>query len=125
MMHPHPNVGQRELLHIRESLGFTVIELHGEIDIATAQAVRPELDALITDRPSPAVAVDLRYTTFIDAAGLGLLVRTRQQALEHGGRWHLVCDRPLILRILRITSLTATLRPAATLEQAVLLAVPE
>ncbi|MFF1479248.1 STAS domain-containing protein [Streptomyces sp. NPDC058301] len=108
---------ERPLLRVHTRAGVTIVELHGEIDIQAVQALRPRLDTLTGDGVG-ALAVDLRAIRFLDCSGLALLVRAHRRVTERGGSWALVCDHPLTLRILRITALTAVLRPAPTLEQA-------
>ncbi|OKI03421.1 hypothetical protein A6A06_39385 [Streptomyces sp. CB02923] len=95
--------------------GFTVIELHGEIDLVTAARAGPLLDAALTC-PAPRVIVDLRPTAFFDCSALTLLCRSRRRALENDGRFALVCARPWHLRILRTAGLSTLLHPQATVE---------
>ncbi|MCX3061627.1 STAS domain-containing protein [Streptomyces beihaiensis] len=116
----HPDEAPfRARRHRHPESGFTVVELAGEIDIAATLALRPRLIRLATG-PSPALAVDLRHATFLDAAGLGLLVALRSRVRENGGRWCLICDHPVHLRVIRATRLTETLRPSPTLEAGLL-----
>ncbi|WP_432253159.1 STAS domain-containing protein [Streptomyces sp. HNM1019] len=97
--------------------GYTVVELHGEIDIAGVESVGPALDA-VTAGDGPAVIVDLRPTTFFDCSGLGLLCRAHRRVRERGGRLRLVCDDALILRTLRAGRTLDVLEPVATLDEA-------
>jgi anti-sigma B factor antagonist len=82
----------------------TVVELRGEIDIQTAPPVSAHLDAL-TSGPSPELVLDLRSVTFIDCRGLAALCRTRNRALDRGGRLRLVTSSPRFLWMLRLTNL--------------------
>ncbi|AJE80742.1 putative anti-sigma factor antagonist [Streptomyces albus] len=102
-------------VHHRE--GFTVVELHGELDILAFQHTAPLLDALSGEQ-APAIVVDLRRTTFCDCSGLGLLARTSRRAAERGGRVLLVCTHPLQRRILALTGLDRSLPPHTTLDEA-------
>ncbi len=97
--------------------GYTVVELHGEIDIAGVGSVGPALDAATTG-DKPAVIVDLRPTAFFDCSGLGLLCRAHRRVVERAGRMRLVCDNALILRTLRAGGMLDVLRPVATLDAA-------
>ncbi|MFI6567394.1 STAS domain-containing protein [Streptomyces sp. NPDC050534] len=54
--------------------GFVVVEVVGEIDVATAEFVLEHLDAA-TGRPCPDILVDLRGVEFIDCSGLRVLCR--------------------------------------------------
>jgi anti-sigma B factor antagonist len=61
-----------------------VIEIHGEIDIFSAPELRDELLRVIR-RYGPQLALDLAGVTFIDCAGVNMLLATRRRAgLEDG-----------------------------------------
>ncbi|MFF4805612.1 STAS domain-containing protein [Streptomyces sp. NPDC001351] len=78
--------------------GTTVVELHGEIDILTAPSLGARLDdvtAVLHD-----LMVDLRAVSFIDCAGLGVLCRARNRAMEQHGRLRLITDSNRFLRVL-------------------------
>ncbi|WP_345945056.1 STAS domain-containing protein, partial [Streptomyces albus] len=98
----------------REDGGRTVVELHGEIDLAVALATTPQLYAL-TAAPAPRLVVDLRPVTFIDCSGLALLVDIRARVLAGSGSFTLVCADPRVLRLLWITDLTEVLAPVPAL----------
>ncbi|MFD9903121.1 STAS domain-containing protein [Streptomyces sp. NPDC059063] len=74
--------------------------LYGDVDLLAAPAVTAHLDTL-TAGPYPDLILDLRAVTFIDCAGLGLLCRAHNRALERHGRLRLVADGTRFLRILR------------------------
>ncbi|MEV5971334.1 STAS domain-containing protein [Streptomyces sp. NPDC051921] len=97
-------------LAVRTSERLTTVELHGELDLVLVQRVRPELDVLA--REAPALTVDLRHVTFCDASGLGLLVRCAQRVQARGAEWRLVCDQPMVLRLVRLAALDEILRPS-------------
>ncbi|MEU6814696.1 anti-sigma factor antagonist [Streptomyces sp. NPDC046860] len=104
-------------LRVREERGHTVLELRGEIDIASAAKISPLLDRL-TGREHARVVLDLRPVEFFDCSGLRLVNRARHRVLERGGRLQLVCVHPLTLRVLAVTGLTAVLPAHPTLEAA-------
>jgi anti-anti-sigma regulatory factor len=56
--------------------------------------------------------------SFIDAAGLGALVAAASQAAAHGTTVRVVCSRPRIRRLFRLTDLDRSLRLARTLAEA-------
>lgn len=72
---------------------FTVVEVTGEIDLATSGFLAEHLDAA-TSRPGPDVLVDLRRVDFFDCSGLRELCRADTRARERGGRLRLVSDTP-------------------------------
>jgi anti-sigma B factor antagonist len=61
-----------------------VVEICGEIDIRSAPQLRDELLRVIR-RHGPRLALDLRGVTFLDCAGVNVLLATRRRArLEDG-----------------------------------------
>lgn len=104
-------------LRVRRERGCTVLEFHGEIDIAAAAEIAPRLDRE-TGRPGARIVLDLGRIEFLDCSGLRLLCRARQRVLDRGGQLHLVCTHALTLRILRATGLARLLPPRPTLETA-------
>ncbi|KND42665.1 MULTISPECIES: anti-sigma factor antagonist [Streptomyces] len=104
-------------LRVRTDRGRTVLELHGEIDIAAAVEIIPHLDA-VTSGPGARIVIDLRHVEFFDCSGLRLLYRARQRVLDRDGELRLVCTHPLTLRVLKVTGLARLLPPAPSLEAA-------
>jgi len=113
-----PASAARALLTISvgASAGRPVIALAGELDVATAPAVKTvcfdtfdTFDSVDT-RPRPYVVVDLAGLYFCDCAGLTAFVLVHNWALSGGG-WVRLCrtDRRL-KKMLDITGLAATLR---------------
>ena len=91
----------------------TVVEVAGEIDVATADTLRERLGTLI-DRQHVDLVVDLREVSFMDSTGLGLLVGTLKRVRTAGGRLQLVIDSERLLIVFRITALEQvfTIRPS-------------
>lgn len=54
--------------------------------------------------------VDLHAVAFIDSAGLGLLVRARQEARQHGGTFDVVLPSRFVLTVLHTMRLEAVFR---------------
>ncbi|MFE7271572.1 STAS domain-containing protein [Streptomyces sp. NPDC057623] len=78
---------------------FTVVEVMGEVDLATAASVAEHLDAA-TGRPESDVLVDLRRVEFFDCSGLRVLCRAETRARERGGRLRVVSAAPRLRRLL-------------------------
>ncbi|MEU6258372.1 STAS domain-containing protein [Streptomyces sp. NPDC047043] len=79
--------------------GFTVVEVAGEIDLATVGFLLEHLDAA-TAPARPDVLVDLRSVEFFDCSGLRALCRAEARARERGGRLRIVSVGPPIRRLL-------------------------
>lgn len=97
--------------------GSTVVAARGEIDVATAPALRERLD-LVIDRDSGPVVVDLTSVTFIDSTGLGVLIGARQRCAEGSRDLRIVIVEPRILKVFEITGLTDLFSIHRTLEPA-------
>ncbi len=67
----------------------TVAEIGGEIDIASAPRLRETL-LLAIRRHGPVICVDLRGVTFLDCAGVNVLLATARRARLEGGRMQVV-----------------------------------
>jgi anti-sigma B factor antagonist len=87
------------------------VVLDGEIDIATAPAVRRFLMAAISGGDVH-LAVDMSCVTFIDAAGIGVLVAAANRAREAGGGLSLLAPSWQVRRLLDVLHLDGIL-PAA------------
>jgi anti-anti-sigma factor len=91
-------------------LSATVV-LDGEIDIATAPAIRRFLMEAISGGDAH-LAVDMSGVTFIGAAGIGVLVDAANRAREAGGSLSLLAPSRQVRWLLDVLHLDAIL-PAA------------
>jgi anti-anti-sigma factor len=87
------------------------VVLDGEIDIATAPAIRRILLAAISGG-NVHLAVNMSGVTFIDAAGIGVLVAAANRARQAGGGLSLLAPSRQVRRLLDVLHLDAIL-PAA------------
>jgi anti-anti-sigma factor len=90
---------------------FAVIEVSGEIDLASAGSLAEHLMAAVTGAAPPDVLVDLRHVSFFDCSGLRVLCRAEATARSRGGRLRLVSDQPRIRQLLRGASLLRRFPP--------------
>ena len=87
-----------------EQFGVPVLNVRGEIDVATS----PELDELLTGlvaRGPELIIVDLTDVSFIDSTGLGVLVGAVRDVRAGGGDLRLVVTQPQIIKLLELTGL--------------------
>lgn len=92
-------------------LPSATVVLDGEIDIATAPAIRRVLMAAISGGNAH-LAVDMSGVTFLGAAGIGVLVDAASRAREAGGSLSLLAPSPQVRWLLDVLRLDAIL-PAA------------
>jgi anti-sigma B factor antagonist len=109
-------MGEALTIETRQERGYPIVTVAGEIDITTATRLRERLLEL-TASGRPLVA-DLDQVRFIDSAGLSALVGAANRAAAHGGSLHVICSRPTIRQLFRLTGLDRRLSPARTLDEA-------
>ena len=85
-----------------------MIQLGGEVDLATCPQLRGVLVELI-DRGFHQLTIDLEQVSFLDCTGIGVLVDALRRVKEHGGCLTLVRPKPFVLRVLTLTGMTTVL----------------
>jgi anti-anti-sigma factor len=94
-----------------------VVTIAGDLDTTTAD----RLDAFLRETrrdPSDHLVFDLSEMTFLDSAGLRILLNTYTHALQHGGEVHLAALQLRPARVIEITRVDRYLKTHATLDQA-------
>ncbi len=89
---------------VTERDGWSVLQVGGEIDVATAPRLREQLLKVVNDQRFQ-IVVDLTDVDFIDSTGLGVLIGALKRVRTHGGNLALVCTEPRILKVFEITGL--------------------
>ncbi|MGC5028432.1 STAS domain-containing protein [Micromonospora sp. DT229] len=90
-------------LSVRPGRGCTVVEVHGELDMATSPQLREGLQRLI-DAGDRQVVVDLAGVGFMDSSGLGALVVMFKALRDIDGRMCLAAVQPAVRNVLTVTS---------------------
>ncbi len=115
--------GPREPTHPRFGItetklddATTLIEVEGELDLATAPRLKwPLVDSI--DAGSRRLIVDLSRVTFMDSTALGVLIGIRR-SLKLGSRLAIVCTDPDVLKIFEISGLDAVFQIFPTFDEA-------
>ncbi|MGD9701686.1 MAG: STAS domain-containing protein [Acidimicrobiia bacterium] len=96
--------------------GMPVLQVSGEIDLATVPTFHGALHRLVTDHPAAVVAVDLDGVSALDDTGLGLLLGGAARARDRGGDVVLVCSDERLLARFALTRLDRAMdvRPSLT-----------
>lgn len=92
-------------LHVHDHLDTVVVTPLVDIDADFAETLRDGLTAAV--RTSRHVVLDLHAVHLIDSAGLGLLVRTHQEAKQRGGSFRLVAPSRFVRTVLHTMRLDA------------------
>ena len=100
------------------SRAWTVVTVHGEIDVATSPTLRERLIGLVNDGATRLV-LDLEAVDFLDSTGLGTIVSVLKRARTHGGDLRLVCTEARIRRLFEITGLDKAVPLHASLDDAI------
>ncbi|MEU7851129.1 STAS domain-containing protein [Micromonospora parva] len=91
------------LMSVRPGRGCTVLEVRGELDMATSPQLREALQRLV-DAGDRQVVVDLAAVGFMDSSGLGALVVMFKALRDVGGRLCLAAVQPAVRSVLTVTS---------------------
>jgi anti-sigma B factor antagonist len=105
-------------LELTEQGGWSVLQVGGEVDVATAPRLREQLIKLVNDQRFR-VVVDLGGVDFIDSTGLGVLIGALKRVRTHGGDLTLVCTERRILKVFEITGLNQVFDIHETIDAAV------
>jgi len=88
--------------------GAVVVTPVGEIDLSTVDLVRDELEAARGE--ATLVALDLRAVTFIDSAGIRLVVEGARDLAADGGELVVVRGGPEVTRVFGLVGLDGRVR---------------
>jgi anti-sigma B factor antagonist len=89
---------------VSEIAGWTVVNVFGEVDVATAPDLRGLLIRLVGEGKTRLV-LDLEGVDFLDSTGLGTIISVLKRARTHGGDLRLVATQARITRLFEITGL--------------------
>jgi anti-sigma B factor antagonist len=87
-----------------------VVEVGGEIDLYSGVALRDELLRVLR-RHGPRLFLDMHEVTFIDAAGIEVLLATRRRAQLEGGWVRVIRASPCVRRMIALASLQGVFGP--------------
>jgi anti-sigma B factor antagonist len=96
--------GPLRIRRARDELGV-VLELGGELDLASAPALERELSEIEHEKPGR-ILIDLSDVSFMDSTGLALMLRAQQSAQTNG---HQLCLRPGSPQVQRLFEITGAL----------------
>jgi anti-anti-sigma factor len=99
-------------LHVTRRMagGVVVLELHGRLVFEDGdQSLREAVDALIATGQL-AVLVDLHDVTYMDSAGIGVVVESFVRLSRRGGQCKMLRPSPIVARVLDITQLSTVIQ---------------
>lgn len=106
MAEESPAIAPLTIVTTRSASDTVRIYLAGEIDLATGRQLQGALLAVIdAAAPGTEVRVDLARVTFIDATGVGVLVRSRQAARDAALEFSVHNPQGMVQRIIDVLGL--------------------
>jgi anti-anti-sigma factor len=88
------------------------LRLHGELDVASAPALRDTVVHLISQGRTSLV-FDCAHLGFIDSTGLGVLIGARARCMAANGAVALTGVKPALQRLLAVTGIESLFLTAA------------
>lgn len=110
---PEGRDGTPMLVVVRDEPEITIVAVAGEIDLLTAPQLAATLDPILA-ADTERIAIDLTDVTFIDSAGVHVLVNARNRARRHVA---VICGPGTVRRTLGLLGLVDTLSVVSTLDE--------
>ncbi|MFC0509093.1 STAS domain-containing protein [Micromonospora costi] len=86
----------------RHDADAVTVAARGEVDLSTADDLSRAIEDAVAG-PATTVTVDLGDVTFLDSAGINVLLRGRRLADERGTSYHVTNARGMVGQLLRMT----------------------
>ncbi|MEU6749903.1 STAS domain-containing protein [Spirillospora sp. NPDC046719] len=103
-------LGPRLRVDVAAADSWLVIELQGELDIATVPAVVEQAETAIAMAGAPRLALDLSRVSFCDSSGINAFIRLWKRLRAAGGELALLRPHRRVATVLRRTGLDRVLR---------------
>jgi anti-anti-sigma factor len=89
-------------ISVHRSPTATAIQVCGDVDVSAGSALRSAVEGIV-DRGCREVTMDLHDVSFIDCAGLELLISVRKQLRAFGCRMQVGTMSHVVARLLTLT----------------------
>lgn len=90
---------------IKKEDNCLVVTLSGEIDISITDALRRDIDQALEQTGAGNLVFDLAGVTFVDSAGLGVMLGRYKRVSGKGGSVYLAGARPQVRKVLELSGL--------------------
>ena len=98
--------------------GHRTLAPTGELDLATAPALRQEL-VEASAAGSSLVVIDLGEVGFMDSVALSVIIGGHRRMRHHGGHLHLAAPQSIVKRVLGLTRIDTVIPTYETVDAAV------
>ncbi len=85
--------------------GTMLVKLQGELDHHSAEQVRRGIDEALRRQRVSRLVLDMGGLTFMDSAGVGVIIGRYRQLKARGGRMYVANPSPRVDKILRLCGL--------------------
>jgi anti-sigma B factor antagonist len=89
---------------VRQAEDLTLVEVAGELDLATAGELRECLAKSVLQSGSD-VRIDLTGLRYLDSTGIGVLVATRRRVRGSGRSFSVICDQGPVRWVFEVAGL--------------------
>jgi anti-anti-sigma factor len=89
--------------------GTVVVDVRGELDLASTATLRDELSARVISMRPPRLVVDLGLVTFMDSTALNALLSVQRHARGVGASLSVVNPSPFVAQLLNTAGLAEAL----------------
>ena len=89
--------------------GVAELALSGDLDMSATFRLEPALDRVFDDGDVRELVLDLDGVTFVDSAGLGLMLATHERSRAARTRMAIVRARPEVQRVFELTGVEGVL----------------
>lgn len=82
-----------------------LVKLTGDVDHRVCEAVRLEIDEVLSDTAIRTLILDMDGVDFMDSSGIGLVLGRQRILAARGGKLCVKCGRSAVDRIFRVSGL--------------------
>ena len=80
-----------------------IVSIDGEIDHHTSRILKDRIDSKFIMEPVKNMIIDLARVTFMDSAGIGLIMGRMKRVSSAGGKMSIRHPKPEIIKILKMS----------------------
>lgn len=93
------------IIATRDAGSVHIVQMEGQVRISTQNDFKDFLDQISTDFGNKTVLLEMRGVSYMNSAGIGIIVDTFKKFREQNGRLALCSLSPEIQRLLEVTKL--------------------
>jgi anti-sigma B factor antagonist len=99
--------------------GVVIVELYGEVDLATEEVMRKALTDAVRTPGIRLLVCDMTYVSFFSCSGMTALMKIRAALHKRGARIRVVAQSPIVVLLFGVTGLTGVLGLCSSTQEAI------